>query len=185
MGKFVPSKYQKDFFNFLKNGTGNAVISAVAGSGKSTTLIHALNIIPQDKKVLFMAFNKSIANELKEKVPKTGNITVMTVHGFGYQTLKNNNPEIQIDNYKYHKLLKHCMEYLQNHTKTSIEQYGFDVEHLEYIVRMGKAVTNEELNVKDFTSNVKDICNLGRLHFIDTVVKNIGVDELLKMKEQA
>ena len=184
MGKFVPSKYQKDFFNFLKNGTGNAVISAVAGSGKSTTLIHALNIIPQDKKVLFMAFNKSIANELKEKVPKTGNITVMTVHGFGYQTLKNNNPEIQIDNYKYHKLLKHCMEYLQNHTKTSIEQYGFDVEHLEYIVRMGKAVTNEELNVKDFTSNVKDICNLGRLHFIDTVVKNIGVDELDKICEK-
>ena len=45
-------------FKFILNGEKNAVISAVAGSGKTTTLLEALKLIPEDKTVLFMAFNK-------------------------------------------------------------------------------------------------------------------------------
>ena len=63
---FKPSIFQQDIYNFITDGTGNAVVSAVAGSGKTTTLLHALELIPTNKTVLFLAFNKSIATELKK-----------------------------------------------------------------------------------------------------------------------
>jgi len=70
MSKFTPSKYQKDIFNFILKDTRNAVVSAVAGSGKTTTLLKALDLIPDDKSVLFLAFNVSIRDELKRDSTK-------------------------------------------------------------------------------------------------------------------
>ena len=61
MSKFVPSVYQQKIYDFITNGSGNAVVSAVAGSGKTTTLINAIKLIPKDKNLIFLAFNKSIA----------------------------------------------------------------------------------------------------------------------------
>jgi superfamily I DNA/RNA helicase len=103
MSKFVPSEYQKKIFNFILKGKGNAVVSAVAGSGKTTTLLKALEIVPKDKNVLFLAFNKSIADELNTRVPQTNNISVKTVHGFGYGILSRYYGS-EIDNGKYRKL---------------------------------------------------------------------------------
>ena len=54
---FIPSLYQQAVYDFITNGKGNAVINAVAGSGKSTTIVNALRLIPSDKRVLFLAFN--------------------------------------------------------------------------------------------------------------------------------
>ena len=38
-------------------------ISAVAGSGKTTTLLELLNYVPKDKNTLFLAFNNAIVDE--------------------------------------------------------------------------------------------------------------------------
>ena len=50
---FNPSEYQKKIFEFVTKGTGNAVINAKAGSGKTTTLVEAMKLIPEKEKVLF------------------------------------------------------------------------------------------------------------------------------------
>ena len=60
MGAFIPSKYQRAVYIYIEKGKGNAVIDAVAGSGKSTTIVNALKLIPKNKRVLFLAFNKAI-----------------------------------------------------------------------------------------------------------------------------
>jgi len=65
--KFKPSKYQRVVYQFIKSCKGNAVVEAVAGSGKSTTIVNAIDIIPEDKKILFLAFNKSIVTELQKE----------------------------------------------------------------------------------------------------------------------
>ena len=65
---FSPSPYQQNVFNFIKNGRGNAIVEAVAGSGKTTTIIQSLSFIPRGKSVLFLAFNKSVVNELKDTI---------------------------------------------------------------------------------------------------------------------
>lgn len=101
--KFIPSKYQEAIYSFIQEGQGNAVVDAVAGSGKSTTIVHALNMIPEDQTVLFLAFNKAIVEELKIKVAMQPNVEVMTLHSLGAKALMNTyNCKIQADKYKAH-----------------------------------------------------------------------------------
>lgn len=59
------SSYQKAIFKFVKSGEGNAIVEAVAGSGKTTTIVEALNKC--DGSSVFLAFNKAIADELKDR----------------------------------------------------------------------------------------------------------------------
>lgn len=61
------STYQSDIFNFVENALGNAIIEAVAGSGKTTTIVEAINRVPSHQSAIFLAFNKSIAEELKSR----------------------------------------------------------------------------------------------------------------------
>lgn len=44
--EFVPSAFQTAIFDFIVNEQGNAVVNAVAGSGKTTTIVRALEYIP-------------------------------------------------------------------------------------------------------------------------------------------
>lgn len=80
--KFEPSPYQKAIFEFVKVGTESGLVNAVAGSGKTTTIVEALKYISKDKKVLFLAFNKAIAEELKARVPQ--NVKAATFHSVGF-----------------------------------------------------------------------------------------------------
>ena len=89
VNKMQFSVYQNKVFDFVSRGTNNAVISAVAGSGKTTTIVHAATLIPKNKKVLFLAFNKSIVTELSERLISNKNIDVKTLHSHGLSSLKN------------------------------------------------------------------------------------------------
>lgn len=79
------SPFQTAIFDFVENGTGNAVVAAVAGSGKTTTIVNALKRIPTDKKVVFVAFNNHIVKELRTRVP--ANVEVYTMHSFGCRSV--------------------------------------------------------------------------------------------------
>lgn len=85
---FTPSKYQQRIYDFIEKGSGNAVINAVAGSGKTTTLISLLERVPSTSRVLFLAFNKSIVEELKIKTSRFSNVDVRTLHSLGCSALR-------------------------------------------------------------------------------------------------
>lgn len=85
---FIPSKYQTAVYSYIQLGRGNAVVDAVAGSGKSTTIVNALRIIPSNKSVLFLAFNKSIVDELKAKVGELPNVEISTLHSLGCRAIR-------------------------------------------------------------------------------------------------
>lgn len=61
----VWSPYQHRIFDFVANETGNGMVEAVAGSGKTTTIVEALKLAKGN--TLFLAFNKAIAEELKAR----------------------------------------------------------------------------------------------------------------------
>ena len=82
------STYQTDIFEAISNTTDNLIVEAVAGSGKTTTIIHALDLLPARASSIFLAFNKSIADELAMKVPP--NVSARTLHSLGYEILRNN-----------------------------------------------------------------------------------------------
>ncbi len=104
--EFKPSPYQKAIFDFVAQGHDSAIINAKAGSGKTTTIIKALEFINTNKKVLFLAFNKAIAEELKSRVPR--NVKAATFHSTGFGAWMNHcgrETRIQVESNKVRNLV--------------------------------------------------------------------------------
>lgn len=76
----VWSEYQQAVFDFVVKGNGNAVIEAVAGSGKTTTIVHAMSLLPRSIASVFLAFGK--ANQLD--LEKRG-VYAKTFHGLCFR----------------------------------------------------------------------------------------------------
>jgi len=107
--EYKPSKFQVKIFDAIKTGKGNIIIQAVAGSGKTTTIIQATNMIPKADKSIFLAFNKSIADELRAKLPN--NIQAKTLHSLGLSMFRKNIGEFpKIDSDKLRNLIKQELE---------------------------------------------------------------------------
>lgn len=65
-----PSPYQQAIIDWMNNSTGNALVDAKAGSGKTSTLCMLADEIPTfGSRAAFLAFNKAIADELKTRLP--------------------------------------------------------------------------------------------------------------------
>lgn len=80
---------QKKIFEFVKSGTGNGIIDAVAGAGKTTTLMGCVMHIPNVDDAIYCAFNTSIRKELQKKFHKAKkNVRVCTIHSLGFQLLR-------------------------------------------------------------------------------------------------
>ena len=62
------SPYQSAIFDVVKNTRDSLVVNAVAGSGKTTTIVEAAKRLPPDQRVLLVAFNKSIVTELQQRI---------------------------------------------------------------------------------------------------------------------
>lgn len=79
-------KFQKAVFNEIQNGETNITISAVAGSGKTTTINESLNLIPKNCDSIYLAFNNTIVDEMKNRIEnKKTNIT--TMHSFCWRQI--------------------------------------------------------------------------------------------------
>ncbi len=76
----IPSIYQKNIFSFVKDDSGNAVIEAVAGSGKTWTIVEALKMATGS--TIFLAFNKAIQVELEKR-----GVNARTFHSLCYNVV--------------------------------------------------------------------------------------------------
>lgn len=83
---FVPSAQQVAVFNEIEHGHQSLFVEAVAGAGKTTTLIEALKLTKGT--VNFAAYNTKIAKEISAKTAGLfGNrLRVGTFHSFGFST---------------------------------------------------------------------------------------------------
>lgn len=98
MKTFKPTKLQQAFFDWVTGGTGSCVLEAVAGSGKTTTLIEALKLMKGT--VFFGAFNKKIADEIASRAPRTSTIDVSTIHAAGFRAWKTVSKFVKVDGNK-------------------------------------------------------------------------------------
>lgn len=73
--------------NDIIQSTGNIKINAVAGSGKTTTLIEYARSRPKKSKILYIAFNKSVKVEAIKKFAEKGlrHVKVETAHSLAYK----------------------------------------------------------------------------------------------------
>lgn len=141
MSGFIPSKYQQDIFDFIQHGNENSVINALAGSGKTFTIVNAVKLIPSTCNALFIAFNKEIVKELEKKLAGVKNVQVKTLHSLGLLMIRRNlGTNIEIDEYKYRTFIKKNIKQLSS--------ADFD-----------KMTTKL---MQQYTDNVIQLCDLGR-----------------------
>lgn len=85
----IPSNYQQAVFDALLDRTESLVVEAVAGGGKTSTILEGLNRLigagVDPESVLFIAFNKNIATELSERVPD--GVETRTFNALGHRAL--------------------------------------------------------------------------------------------------
>ncbi len=81
------SPRQNAVFEWVTKGTGDAVIVARAGSGKTTTLVQVVKLIPSHLSILAVAFNKTIRDELKARMGGLPNVEVHTLNGHGFRAV--------------------------------------------------------------------------------------------------
>lgn len=92
---FIPSVQQQAIFDFATVSTGSAIVIAVAGSGKSTTMVRMLPLFPETASIHMFAFNTPIAAELKLKIEALGaetgrafrGVRASTFHSIGYAAI--------------------------------------------------------------------------------------------------
>lgn len=89
------------------NSTGNIKINAVAGSGKTTTIIEYAGTRPAKSKILYLAFNKSVKLEAAKKFADKGlnNVKVETAHSLAYRHIVfKNEYKVRSQGYKTHEI---------------------------------------------------------------------------------
>ena len=171
--EFTYSKYQKDIFDFVKNGQGNAVVEASAGAGKSTTLIKCLDFIDEDKTILMSAFNTDIVSVLKRKTKDFPNVNCATLHSIGRTMLQRNYPkdELTLDELKYKSYLNTNIKSLSSIDTYSLSKkdFGRYMKNIETFVNFGRAY---------LCQTVKDLDLIEDRYGIDTVAdeKEVALD---------
>lgn len=116
--QFKPDKYQEVIFKEIiditispKSGR-NIVISANAGTGKTTTIEEATKLIPSNFSVQFVAYNKHIADAFIPRATK--NTKVMTTHKLGYisviRRMQQDGRKPEVDAYKVHNMVKQMLQ---------------------------------------------------------------------------
>lgn len=108
---YTPSAYQAGIFDWIEEGRGHAVVQAVAGSGKTTTIVSAAKLLAGDG--LFVAFNKTIADMLATKLAGSS-MRASTVHAHGFAAVRFAFRGAKVDGSKYKTLAKAIADEVSN-----------------------------------------------------------------------
>lgn len=105
---FTPSEYQQAIKEALLTTNHHLLIEALAGSGKTSTLVWLVEQLAElgmtkSMSIIYLAFNKSIQEELTERLIGT-NVPALTTHSFGFRLLKNNFGNITLRSGKIREL---------------------------------------------------------------------------------
>lgn len=116
----VLSERQEAIENSYLNENVNLVIQAVAGSGKTTTLMHLLSV--SKYRVLFLAFNKSIQEEIEKRLVEKNleQGKSLTLHSLGFLAIRTFYKNVSVKNGKNWTLIKE----FENFHKNDLRRYN-------------------------------------------------------------
>lgn len=114
-----PSDFQEAIYSAIRNTGNNVIIEAVAGSGKTTTIIEATQYCSEP--VIFLAFAKANAEDVKNKIIVG---EARTINSLGWHLWKANSPSSKMD---FEKLDKLCAMYL---TQDQQYKYGYIIRRI-------------------------------------------------------
>lgn len=100
------SQRQNNIITTWNNTSSNLLIQAVAGSGKTFTLFEILKRC--NHRTLFLAFNKSIQQEIQSKMDRMGlsQGKALTLHSLGLSAIKSSRRRYKVNNNKNWDIIK-------------------------------------------------------------------------------
>lgn len=166
------SKFQKSIYHEVKNGKSNIVVSAVAGSGKTTTIVNSVKLTPKKSDKLFLAFNNSIVEELKKKIIFP-NSQVTTMHSFCWRAiLRNNSYKAKLKKDKSRNIIKKVLlDYKVPKKKHGY--YGFVISKVLDLARLNLLTELEEFENIALRFNFE----------LEDLMSDMVLDCLIKMNE--
>ena len=139
------SQYQLAIFDDAKNGEGNTIVEALAGSGKTQCIVEVVNRLPENKSFLLVAFNVKIVDELKKKVKSKldKNRSINTIHSYGLKCLYKTFDKITVD---------------QDKTSTLIAKtLGKKIKDKNVIYQLIEAVRKAKLTLSSTKEEISDL----------------------------
>lgn len=119
------SPQQQAFLDFAATGTGSCILVAVAGAGKTTVLLEA-GANYTGGNVLYMAYNKDVADETSEKLKERGvdwkQMVASTVHSAGMKVIRKACPEVRVNENKVRDLFDQKAPALLQHRQGEVLQ---------------------------------------------------------------
>jgi len=141
-----PSKYQEAIANAITTNTGNLQVGAVAGSGKSTTLAQV--VAPRlSGTTCFLAFNKAIATELGNKLPK--GTEAKTIHSLAYGPVRRRYKQTKVEGRKYATIVGDFLEHLPGASASVVNLIDNGADLRSPLVKMIDLVRNTLTNPED------------------------------------
>ncbi|HKM44365.1 MAG TPA: UvrD-helicase domain-containing protein [Dysgonamonadaceae bacterium] len=139
------------------NSTGNIKINAIAGSGKTTTIIEYAKARPRTCKILYLAFNKSVKQEAIKKFHDNNlfNVNVETAHSLAYRHIvRANGYKLKTNGYKTHEIvdLLNIRTFKERHTEYIIAKH---INKLTQCFCNSQKRTIQELNYAETLSDPK------------------------------
>ena len=88
-----------NYYGFTLDGNGRFLLGDFTITHNTSTIVAAVNLLPPNASITFLAFNKHIQEELKHKLPK--HVFCYTSHGLGLSAIKRKyGDDIQFDEFK-------------------------------------------------------------------------------------
>lgn len=98
------SKYNEAIFEAWSSTEDNLVVMACPGAGKTTSLQHISELVKPQQDSLYLAFNKSIVEEVKAKLPR--HVQAMTLNSLGHRAVMAEYGRVQLDSNKVFTLIR-------------------------------------------------------------------------------
>jgi len=147
------SNYQQAIFKGIQEEKCSLQVVAVAGSGKTTTILEAAKLVPSS---LFLAYNKGIAEAVSAK-----GLQASTIHSMGYKSLARKG--YKVNDRKMQNILRYKVLGLESPIEEQLKEY-YEIQR--YFSRMASLLKGEGVfTSKGITEELVD--RLAEHHSLD------------------
>ena len=160
-----------DYYGFTIDGNGRFLLSDFTVTHNTSTIVNAIRLIPNKQKAIFIAFNKSIADELNNRLKKQTNSVACTSHSLGYKIIRRNlGNDIDIDEYKYRTYLKKNIVELSEYEDGNVNMQKNQMS--EYVDNITKLIDYSRLFL---CKTVDDIDNIAQRYDLPLIANECEV----------
>ncbi len=123
-----------NYYGFTLDGNGRFLLGDFTITHNTSTIVEAVTLLPKDKSILFLAFNKHIQEELKTKLPE--HVRCYTTYGLGTAAIKRKyGDKIRFDEFKVDKIILKKSKGWELH-----DEFKTDEEIIYYLDNIKKLV---------------------------------------------